>query len=51
MAPIVATIDVDRPAAEVFAYATDPSRFPEWQEGVVSGLMDGTATRRSETAA
>jgi hypothetical protein len=29
MAPIVAAIDVGRPAAEVFAYATDPSRFPD----------------------
>ena len=36
------SIDVDRPAAEVFAYATDPSRFHEWQQGVVSGSMQGT---------
>lgn len=31
MSPVIATVDVDRPAAEVFAYATDPTRFPEWQ--------------------
>lgn len=31
------SIEVDRPAAEVFAYVTDPSRFPEWQNGVVDG--------------
>jgi uncharacterized protein YndB with AHSA1/START domain len=39
--PILATAEVDRPAEEVFAYATDPARFPEWQAGVVSGHMDG----------
>ena len=42
MPPITASIDVDRPAEDVFAYATDPSRFSEWQMGVVSGRMDGT---------
>lgn len=40
MAPITATVDVDRPAAEVFAYATDPTRFAEWQSGVVEGHLD-----------
>ena len=40
MPPITTTIDVDRPAEEVFAYATDPSRFHEWQQGVVEGHMD-----------
>ena len=39
-APIVATAEVDRPAADVFAYATDPARFREWQLGVVDGRMD-----------
>jgi len=39
--PILATAEVDRPAEAVFAYATDPARFPEWQAGVVSGHMDG----------
>ncbi len=34
------SIDVQRPAAEVFRYATDPSRFHEWQQGVVRGSMD-----------
>ena len=45
MPPIVATAEVDRPAEDVFAYATDPARFPEWQAGVVSGHMDGVGTR------
>jgi hypothetical protein len=34
------TVEVDRPAAEVFAYATDPTRFAEWQQGVVDGHLD-----------
>jgi uncharacterized protein YndB with AHSA1/START domain len=33
------SIELERPAAEVFNYATDPSRFHEWQQGVVSGSM------------
>jgi len=44
MSPIIATVDVDRPAAEVFAYATDPTRFPEWQLGVVDGHLDQAGT-------
>lgn len=37
--PISTSIEVDRPPTEVFAYVTDPSRFSEWQDGVVSGHM------------
>jgi hypothetical protein len=40
MAPIVATTEVDRPAQEVFSYATDPTRFHEWQKGVVDGHIE-----------
>ena len=43
MPPIVTTAEIGRPAAEVFAYATDPARFSEWQKGVVDGHMDGLA--------
>jgi len=43
MSPIVASTEVDCPAADVFAYATDPTRFSEWQKGVVDGHMDGPA--------
>lgn len=46
MAPITTSIDVDRPPAQVFAYGTDPSRFAQWQKGVVSGHMDGDAAPR-----
>lgn len=44
MAAIVSTIEVMRPAEEAFAYVIDPSTFPEWQQGVVRGHMDGPAT-------
>jgi Polyketide cyclase / dehydrase and lipid transport len=40
MSPTVVTIDIARPAAEVFAYATDPTRFGEWQQGVIDGHLD-----------
>jgi hypothetical protein len=40
MAAIVTSAEIDRPATEVFAYATDPTRFSEWQKGVVGGHMD-----------
>ena len=41
MTQIVADIDIARAPAEVFAYVTDPSRFGEWQAGVVSGHTEG----------
>lgn len=40
MPVIVSGTDVARPPAEVFAYVTDPSRFGEWQAGVVSGHIE-----------
>jgi hypothetical protein len=40
MAAIVTAIDVHRPADEVFAYATDPTRFRQWQQGVVDGRLE-----------
>jgi hypothetical protein len=47
MPPITVSTEVHRPAPEVYAYTTDPSRFAEWQKGVVSGRLepgDGTGT-------
>jgi uncharacterized protein YndB with AHSA1/START domain len=41
MAMIVSEIEIARPPEEVFSYVTDPSRFAEWQEGVVGGGMEG----------
>ena len=40
MAPITVTTEVNRSAGDVFAYATDPTRFSEWQKGVVEGHME-----------
>jgi uncharacterized protein YndB with AHSA1/START domain len=42
MAPIVATAEVARAPAEVFAYVTDPARFHEWQHNVVDGRTEGS---------
>ena len=41
MSPITTTIEVNCLAADVFAYVTDPTRFVEWQRGVLDGHMDG----------
>ncbi|MFD7012259.1 SRPBCC family protein [Rhodococcus jostii] len=46
MAPITTSIDVNRPPGQVFAYVTDPTRFAQWQKGVVNGHMDGDGTPR-----
>lgn len=40
MTAIVTTVEVNRTAEDVFAYATDPTRFHEWQQGVVSGHLE-----------
>lgn len=41
MAPIVSRVEIAGPPDEVFLYVTDPSRFPEWQDNIVSGCMEG----------
>ncbi|HTP24010.1 MAG TPA: SRPBCC family protein [Solirubrobacteraceae bacterium] len=41
MTPIVATVEIARPPEDVFAYATDPSKFSVWQKGVVSAGIEG----------
>jgi len=41
MAPIVSSIEIARPPREVFAYATDPARFAEWQGDVVGVRVEG----------
>ncbi len=43
MAPLVSTIEIARPPDEVFAFATDPLRFAEWQRDVVRTRMLGDA--------
>ncbi len=44
MMPITVSTEVDRPADDVFAYATDPTRFHEWQQGVIDGHPDQPGT-------
>jgi uncharacterized protein YndB with AHSA1/START domain len=44
MPPITTTIQIDRCADDVFAYATDPTHFSEWQQGVTGGHMDADGT-------
>jgi uncharacterized protein YndB with AHSA1/START domain len=41
MPPLVSSIEIARPPDEVFAYVTDPSRFPEWQHDVVRVDVEG----------
>jgi len=40
MPPIVSTIDIARAPDEVFSYATDPTRFAEWQPDVVTVRLE-----------
>jgi uncharacterized protein YndB with AHSA1/START domain len=50
MEPLVSTIEIARRPEEVFAFATDPLHFADWQDDVVSVHMLGdsrfTTTRR-----
>jgi hypothetical protein len=50
VAPIVTSAEIERPAAEVFAYATDPARFSQWQQGVVDGHMERPADGAGQPA-
>jgi uncharacterized protein YndB with AHSA1/START domain len=36
VAPLVHSVEISRSSEDVFAYVTDPSHFPEWQDAVVS---------------
>jgi uncharacterized protein YndB with AHSA1/START domain len=36
MAPITSSVEISRRPEDVFAYVTDPSHLPDWQESVVS---------------
>ncbi|HJS93753.1 MAG TPA: SRPBCC family protein [Solirubrobacteraceae bacterium] len=41
MASIAASVEIARSPEDVFAYITDVSRHPEWQEGLVSAALEG----------
>jgi uncharacterized protein YndB with AHSA1/START domain len=45
MAPIVVSVEISRPPADVFAYVTDPSHLPSWQESVVRVDSDDAPTQ------
>lgn len=40
MPAITASAEIKRSAADAFDYTTDPTRFAEWQHGVVSGHLE-----------
>ena len=44
MAAIVVSVEISRPPADVFAYVTDPSHLPLWQESVVRVDSDDAPT-------
>jgi uncharacterized protein YndB with AHSA1/START domain len=41
MVRVELTVEIDRPAAEVFAFLTDVSRVPEWQASAIESRADG----------
>ena len=45
MAPIVVSVEISRPPADVFAYVTDPSHLPLWQESVMRVDSDDAPTQ------
>jgi uncharacterized protein YndB with AHSA1/START domain len=47
MEPVVNSIEIARRPEEVFAYVTDPSHLPDWQESVVSADGGSPPTVRS----
>ncbi|WMX48228.1 SRPBCC family protein [Streptomyces roseicoloratus] len=54
MSRIDTTVDIARPPEEVFAYITDPSHLPDWQESAVrvrrmSGTPDATSQKFTVT--
>lgn len=51
MAPIVHSVEISRRPEDVFAYVTDPSRFTEWQEAVVSANAIGAEPPRQGSRA
>jgi uncharacterized protein YndB with AHSA1/START domain len=45
MPPVVTTAEINRPAAQVYAAATYPSLFSQWQKGVEGGHLDAPGDR------
>ena len=51
MAPTTSSIEIDRPAQEVFDYANDIARQREWQESIVSVTVEDDGPDRVGTRA
>lgn len=45
MTAIVVSTEISRSPDDVFAYVTDPTRLPEWQDSVVRGESSDTPVR------
>jgi uncharacterized protein YndB with AHSA1/START domain len=41
MIKVETSVVINRPADEVFAYATDPAKVPEWQSSALEASVDG----------
>jgi hypothetical protein len=50
MEPVVSSVEISRRPEDVFAYVTDPSHLPEWQESVVSARGGTPPTLGSKVA-
>ena len=46
MAPIVTSVEISKSPEEVFAYVTQPSNLPKWQESAVGVEHDGTPVHK-----
>ena len=46
MAPIVTSVEISKSPDEVFAYVTQPSNLPKWQESAVAVDHDGTPVQK-----
>jgi uncharacterized protein YndB with AHSA1/START domain len=50
MTPIVVTTEISRRPDDVFAYVTDPTKLPEWQESIVRVESSEASDRVGRTA-
>jgi carbon monoxide dehydrogenase subunit G len=42
MVKIEASVDINRPIEDVFAYVTDPNKTPEWSSGALECTLEGS---------
>ena len=41
MVRVEASVDINRPIEDVFAYLADPTKAPEWMSGIVENTVEG----------